>query len=52
MSAPHRVTATKVEYRTSGVLSSAYYGEVINLEAGDARRLVSEGAVEPVSTGR
>ena len=28
MTAPHRVTAPKVEYRRSGVLSTAYYGEV------------------------
>ena len=51
MSARYRVTAPKVEHRTSGVVTTAFYGEVVTLEEGDAQRLVAEGAVEAVPVG-
>jgi hypothetical protein len=43
------VSQTAVEYRTSGVLTTAYYGEVISPnDPVTAQRLVEEGSIVPV----
>lgn len=41
----YRLTTTKVEYRASGVLTTAYYGEVIQMDEGTAARLVEAGSL-------
>lgn len=44
----YRVTTTKVEYRASGVLTTAYYGEVIQMDDTTAQRLVEAGSLVAV----
>jgi hypothetical protein len=44
----YRVTTTRIEYRAYGVLTTAYYGDVISLDESAARALVDAGALAPV----
>jgi hypothetical protein len=44
----YRVTTTKIEYRAYGVLTTAFYGEVIEMDADAAQRLVEAGSLAPV----
>jgi hypothetical protein len=47
----YRVNTTKIEYRASGVLTTAYYGEVIQMDEAAAQRLVEAGSLVPVPPG-
>jgi hypothetical protein len=47
------VTTTKIEVRESGVLTTRYFGEVINLDDdATTQRLVEAGSVVPVEGPR
>lgn len=47
----YRVTTTKIEYRASGVLTTAYYGEVVVMDGDAAQRLVEAGSLVSVPAG-
>jgi hypothetical protein len=47
----YRVTTTRIDYRAYGVLTTAYYGEVIQMDESAARALVDAGALAPVEPG-
>jgi hypothetical protein len=44
----YRVTATRIDYRAYGVLTTAYFGEVVVMDESAAARLVEAGSLVPV----